>query len=387
MGARPAGDVTRWHTLRPVPARHVALNLSFIVPGETGGTETYARELLPALRAARPELRMTVLAAPEIAGEAGGWAERLEVVPLRIPARTRLARVAQEQTAVALLARRAGADVLHSLQSTAPRIARGLRQVVTIHDLNYALVPEAHSAVLAKGMAVLVPAAARAAARVVTDSAFVRDEVVARLGVPAARIDVVPLGPGPAIHPAPTPPAELRRRFGLGDDPLVLCVSARRGHKNLVRLCEAMRRLDGPARLVLPGYAAGLDDELRAAGGDRVSILGWIDDADLEGLYAAATCLAFPSLAEGFGLPVLEAMRRGLPVACSNATSLPEVAGDAALLFDPFSVEAIATDVGRLLGDPALRERLARLGRARAEEFSWARTAEGTLAAYDAAVA
>ena len=110
--------------------------------------------------------------------------------------------------------------------------------------------------------------------------------------------------------------------------------------------------------------------------------LGWISAAELEGLYAAASCFVFPSLAEGFGLPVLEAMARGVPVACSARGSLAEVAGDAALLFDPESEPAIADAIKTLLGDPALRERLRQAGRAQAARFTWSQTAEGTLASY-----
>src|SRR6185369_2098261 len=99
---------------------------------------------------------------------------------------------------------------------------------------------------------------------------------------------------------------------------------------------------------------------------------GWVSDADLEGLYAAATCMVFPSLAEGFGLPVLEAMRRGVPVACSSTTALGEVAGDAALTFDPESVDAIRAAIRQLLSDAARRERLVQRGRERAAQFSWA---------------
>jgi glycosyltransferase involved in cell wall biosynthesis len=113
-----------------------------------------------------------------------------------------------------------------------------------------------------------------------------------------------------------------------------------------------------------------------------VHLCGWIDDAQLEGLYAAATCLAFPSLAEGFGLPVLEAMARDLPVACAAASSLPEVAGDAALLFDPHSVDAIAGAIAALLQDPALRSRLIARGRTQAATFTWERTAAATAASY-----
>jgi len=113
----------------------------------------------------------------------------------------------------------------------------------------------------------------------------------------------------------------------------------------------------------------------------------WLDAADLEGLYAVATLVVFPSLHEGFGLPVLEAMVRGVPVACSDRSSLPEVAGDAALLFDPEDTGAIRAAIERLLADPAERERLIRRGRERAAGFTWERTAELTAATYERALA
>jgi alpha-1,3-rhamnosyl/mannosyltransferase len=167
---------------------------------------------------------------------------------------------------------------------------------------------------------------------------------------------------------------------------LVLSPSARRPHKNLERLFLAMRDVD--ATLVVLGYPSAFDDDLRAAAdGARVTFSDWVSDEDLEGLYQLATCLAFPSLAEGFGLPVLEAMQRGLPVACSNATSLPEVAGDAALLFDPYDVEAMASAIGRLVGDPALRQELAAKGHEQAARFSWEKTAAGTVESYRRALA
>ena len=366
---------------------HIGLDLLFLAPGATGGMETYARQLVPLLPAAFPEARFTVLAGRELAGEwrtEGAWHPEIGLVALPVSSATRIARTAAQLTVVTGAALRARVDLLHSLGNTAP--LAGPPRVVTMHDLIYLSHPETTTGVMAKGLSVLMPAVARGATRIVTDSDATARELERLLGTPRAKIDVVPLGPGLRPDTAPTPEPELRAQLGLGDLPLVLSVSARRPHKNLARLVEAMGRLPHAA-LVLPGYSSGFEDELlaiaRAAGAaDRVHLCGWVDDAQLEGLYAAATCLAFPSLAEGFGLPVLEAMLRGLPVACAAASALPEVAGDAALLFDPMSVDAMAAAVGHLLQDPALRARLIARGHDQAARFSWERTAAGTVASY-----
>jgi alpha-1,3-rhamnosyl/mannosyltransferase len=118
-----------------------------------------------------------------------------------------------------------------------------------------------------------------------------------------------------------------------------------------------------------------------------VVFLGYVDDADLEGLYRAATAFAFPSVNEGFGLPLLEAMARDLPVVCANVSAMPEVAGDAALQFDPYSTDEVAEALIRVVGDGALREDLVRRGRARLDAFSWTRSAEGTLESWSRALA
>ena len=144
--------------------------------------------------------------------------------------------------------------------------------------------------------------------------------------------------------------------------------------------------------LVVPGYRTAFEDDLeahaRASGaGDRVRFLGWVDDATLEGLYAAARCFVFPSLAEGFGLPVLEAMMRGVPVACSNATSIPEVGGDAARYFDPTDVAAMAAAIESCWTTRRCASGSRAAGRERAAGFTWERCARATLASYDRALA
>jgi glycosyltransferase involved in cell wall biosynthesis len=287
----------------------------------------------------------------------------------------------------------AGCEVVHSLASTAPLHGPFVR-VTTIHDLNYKLVPESHFGVLGLGMRVLVPAAARRSHRVIVDAASTRDDLGSHLGTPPEKVDVAPLGVSVPGGVAPTSEAELRRALNLDDRPLVLSLSAKRPHKNLPRLLRAVAGLapDRRPSLVVPGYPTPHERELRQLAaelgiGDRVRLPGWLPAEDLEGLYAAATCVVFASLYEGFGLPVLEAMARGVPVACSDRSSLPEVAGDAALLFDPEDIEAIRVSVERLLRDRELRARLSEAGRQRATTFTWRRTAELTAASYERALA
>jgi glycosyltransferase involved in cell wall biosynthesis len=367
---------------------HVGLNLVFLVPGETGGMEVAARALLPALARAAPGVRFTALVGRDASTEDLG-VDRL-VLPVR--AADRVEWVRGEQLVLPRAAARLGCDLVHSLASTAPATGR-FRRVATIHDLNYLTVPEAHFGVRALGMRVLVPLAAHRSHRVITGSANARDDLVARLRVPAAKIDVVPHGLGRPSEAKPTAPAALRARLALGSRPVVLCLSAKRPHKNLAGLLDAIARIPAERRpvAVLPGYStpheAELRERARALGIDGdVRFMGWTSDADVEGLFAIAAAFVYPSFAEGFGLPVLEAMARGVPVACSDRSSLPEVAGDAALLFDPGDPGAIAAAIERLLGDAGLAERLAAAGRARAAGFTWERTAELTLAAYDRAL-
>jgi glycosyltransferase involved in cell wall biosynthesis len=368
----------------------VGLNLVFLVPGETGGMEVYARELIPRL-VAIDGVEPVAFVNREAAGEPGPWHDIAhETVPVN--ARNRVAWVRGEQQHLPRMAARAGCDLVHSLASTAPLRGRFVR-VTTIHDLNYKLVPDAHFGLLRLGMGVLVPAAARRSHRIVVDAESTAVDLERHLGVARAKVDVVPLGVSQELTVAPTAEPELRARLELGDRPILLSVSAKRPHKNLLRLLEAHARIDAAKRpvLVLPGYSTPHEQELiaRAAtlgSSEHVRFPHWVDQPDLEGLYAAATAFVFPSLYEGFGLPVLEAMRRGAPVACSDRSTLPEVAGDAALLFDPEDGEAIHAALVRLLGDGALRERLRAAGRERAALFTWDATAAATAAVYERAL-
>jgi glycosyltransferase involved in cell wall biosynthesis len=364
---------------------HVGLNALHLVPGETGGGETYVRGLTPALLAAG-DLRLTLFAGSEAypSLRAEPWAGDVSLVRLPVQARSRVRRVAAEQTLLPRAARRAGIDLLHNTLNTAPAFP-GVPQVTTIHDVIYKRFPETAGR-LNLGVALLVPLAARRSRRVLTDSEASKQDIVRFLRVGSEEVDAVPLGPGIPEPPDPVSPQELRERLGLGSAPLVLTVAAKRPHKNLERLMEAVARVSTNVLLVVPGFATPFERELVLRAGERVRFLGWVDDRDLDGLYRAATCVILPSLAEGFGLPVLEAMVRGTPVACSQASSLPEVGGDAVLYFDPHDVGTIAEALEQLLTDEPLRARLREAGLARAARFSWESAAEGTLASYERAL-
>jgi len=377
-------------------ATHIGLNLVFLVPGETGGMEVYARELISALLAeAPPGTRFTAFVNREAAAAGGGpWGELLPAVTIPVNARSRAQWVLGEQALLPRLATRAGVDLVHSMASTAPLRGR-FRRVVTIHDLIYARFPDAHPGIRDKGMRLLVPAAARRSDRVIADSQSTREDLIALLGIDASKIDVVPLGIGVVQRHEPLPAKETRARFDLSDRRVLLSLSAKRPHKNLGALIGALARIPPERRplLVLPGYATWHEQELRdlalAVGvGRDVRFLGWVSGEEIEGLWAIADAFVFPSLYEGFGLPVLEAMARGVPVACSNASSLSEVAGDAALLFDPHDERAIAGAIETLLSqDDIARARDRARGLAHAEQFTWERTARLTLASYSRALA
>jgi glycosyltransferase involved in cell wall biosynthesis len=364
---------------------HIGLNLIFLVPGETGGMEVAARETIPALvEQAPPGTRFTAFVNRD-AGP-GPWDELIEkvVVPVRVA--NRLEWVRGDQQLLPRLAMRAGVDLVHSLASTAPAWGRFTR-VVTVHDLIYRHVPGAHHGMRSLAMRVLVPLAVRRSDRVIVVSEATKRDLVELLRTPPERIDVVPQGIGALPRADPLPERDVRARFGLGDRPVLLSLSAKREHKNLGALLEALTALPSRPVLILAGYPTPHERELRlrahALGiADDVRWPGWLTPSELEGLWRLTSAFVFPSLYEGFGLPVLEAMARGVPVACSNTSSLPEVAGEAALMFDPRDPRSIAVALERLLRAGPEIEALKAAGVARAAQFTWQRTATGTLASY-----
>ncbi len=368
---------------------HVGLNLIYLVPGETGGMEVVARELLPELVRAAPGVEFTAFVNREAAAaDDGPWGSVVPAVTVPVNAASRAQWVLGDQLLLPVLARRRGVQIMHSLASIAPAWGP-YRRVVTVHDIIYARFPETHAGLRDLGMRVLVPAAVKSAHRITVDANSTREDLVRMLDADAGKIDVVPLGLGTPRRHIPAPEREVRERLALGEREVILSLSAKRPHKNLATLIRALSRIDRARRplLVLPGYPTAHEQELRqlaaAQGvGEDVRFLHWISSEDLEGLWWLARAFVFPSLYEGFGLPVLEAMDRSVPVACSDASSLPEVAGDAALLFDPLDVAQVTDAIERLLNDRPLREQLIACGRERVKQFTWERTARGVIDSY-----
>ena len=366
--------------------RRVGFNLFFLAPGYTGGTGVYALNLIRKLAEMSPELERVVFVGREGADLEFDGAE---VVRVEVDGRPLERRLRAEQRLFPRLVRDHRIDLLHNLFTWAP-VGLGAASVATIHDVIYAHFPRMNSSTARADWVAAARPGAQAADRVITPSEAAATDVTRVLGVPPDRIDVIhqagkPLGPA-------TPEAELRERLGLGDATVILCVSPRKPHKNTVRLFAALGRLDQKSSpvLVMPGYPTRFEAEIdqeavRFGIADRVRLLDWISDEDLEGLYGMARCLVVPSLIEGFGMPVVEAMERGLPVACSNAASLPEVAGDAARYFDPRDEGEIADVIAEVIEDTGLREEMVAAGRECARRFSWERTARKTIESYERA--
>jgi glycosyltransferase involved in cell wall biosynthesis len=283
------------------------------------------------------------------------------------------------------------ADVLHGPDFSLPPTLH-TRRVVTIHDLAFVTHPQCALPSLVSYLNQVVPRAVRAADRVIAVSHRTADDLTDRLDVPPEKIRVIHLGVDPSFTPARDAAkiVALRQKYGLLD-PFVLAVSTIEPRKNYERLiaafAQASRSADGPRMLVIAGRKGWLYESVFEAVAthdvaDHVRFLDYLADDELDTLYHAASAVAMPSIYEGFGIPVLEAMASGTPVVCSTAGSLPEVAGDAALLVEPEDVDGLAAALIRLVGDEQLRQRFIERGLTRAGAFTWDSAARAHVAVY-----
>lgn len=322
-----------------------------------------------------------------------GWDDHpdLRVVGTSWPTERRLARIAWEQVVWPWRARRDRLALLHSMAFAMPRLAP-CPTVVTIYDLSFVHYPDRFPAAQRRYLMAETAYSCRHARRLVAISESGRQDIHRQFGVPPERIDVVT--PGVTADYRPLPPAEVdafRRRQSL-DRPFFLHVGTLQPRKNIPVLLDALARLGRPdAWLVLVGGKGWLYDEIfervRELGlAERVRFAGYVDDAELPLWYNAAAALVFPSLYEGFGLPIVEALACGAPVIAADTSSLPEAGGTAALYFDPHDADALAAQLAAVLNDEALRRRLREAGPAQAARFSWERAGREMAAVYQRAL-
>jgi glycosyltransferase involved in cell wall biosynthesis len=372
----------------PQAPRHVLLNALYLAPGVSGGPETYLRGLAPALAAGFPALRLTIATTPSGAAALrdDGWAEFTQLLELPCEDGQRVRRQWAEQVLLPRAVRASGAQVVHSLASLAP-VRAGACAVVTLHDVTF-LVRPTFGRVTTWGMGLLEQAAARRADALITGSLAARDEICEVLGVERAAFTVVHHGVEHVNAAAPTGAERIRGRFALAGARVVLCVAAKRPHKNQELLVRAAATLDADVVVVLAGHEEPYERELRALVRelgleDRVRFVGYVTDADLEGLWRVADCAAFPTLGEGFGLPVIEALAHGVPVAASDIPVLREIGGGLPHYFDPLD----PADASRAIGEALRDTDAARRGPAHAAQFSWNAAAEATHGVYRRALA
>jgi len=363
------------------------------VPADRGGVGRYVDGLVGALSAAGQELVVVCQRsdAERFTRLAGG----AEVVPGPSAISHRPARLAWEQTGLPLVAQQVGAELIHSPYYTMPLHAP-VPVVVTLHDVTYFSEPDLHSAVRTGFYRSATRTAVRRAARVVVPSRATRDELVRLLDADPSRIDVAHHGVDLATFHPPSE-VECRRvaqRLGLHGQRYVAFLGVLERRKNVPDLVRgwvtAVERLDDPPALVLAG-SSGWDDAVDQAIAEvppslKVVRPGFLRPSDLPGLLGGAQVVAYPSKAEGFGLPVLEAMACGAAVLTARRLSLPEVGGDAVAYTEP-DVASIAESLRALIEDEPRRAALSRSGQERAKEFTWEASAVAHLGTYRRAAA
>ena len=381
---------------RAMSAPRVVIDLSAGLH-ESAGNARYVRELIHSLRALPkpPELLPYATAGPAHA-DTPPWL--LELPRRTLPWRDRSWRglsLSSQVTGISLRALLPKGDLVHATNSIVPHVG-SCPTVLTVQDVTFMSHPEVHAALSRFHLRHMVPQACRRATLVIAPSRATAEELRRRCGVDASKLRIVPDGYDEArFTPRPGPDdAATLGRHGLSA-PYVFFVGTLEPRKNLLRLLEAfaLLRAQGlPHRLVLAGglgwgYQPVLD-RLAAANLDgAVMRIGRVADRDLPALYRGASAFVYPSLFEGFGLPVLEAMACGAPVVTSNVSSLPEVAGDAALTVPPDDVSALAGAMCAALTDATVARRLRAEGPARAARFTWRETARGTAEVYLEALA
>lgn len=365
----------------------VGINLLWLVPGVVGGSEISTITTLHAIADDHPDdLRYVLFALTPFIDAHPELADAYEIEVLPQSGRVKGLRVGAEQTWLSARLRRHRVDAMHHLGGTMPLVP-GPPSVLSIHDLQPFHHPENFHPVKRAWLARVVPRSVASAKLVLTPSEWVRRTVLDHFDVDPAKVETVHHGVPPL--PAPAPAAEVRARHRI-DGPFVLYAAITYPHKDHLTLVRAMSRLVGDhpdLTLVLTGGAGPAEDqvmaEVAALGlAERVRRIGRVSFPDVVALIDEAEVVAFPSLYEGFGVPLVETMSRGRPLVAADTTAVPEIVGDGALLAPPARVDAWANTLDRLLTDAALRSEMGERGRRQAARFSPERNARATIAAH-----
>ncbi len=350
-----------------------------------GGIGTYVWELFPALAGLDDAPELVPFRSKWGHHPARIWTTSLPPVESRLPIKMWY-RAWDLLGGPSLPRQLASCGIVHATNhASVPPVHRGQKLVVTVHDLAFERFPEAFPATWLRLYRAGVRAAARRADAIMTPSRATADDLTARSDVDPSKVHVTPLASG--LPSSPDDAAATLSRHGI-EGPFILCAATIEPRKNQTRLVQAYRKIAThlPHTLVLAGpdgwLSRDLDAELSRIGSGRIVRTGRLEDLELDALYRAADLVAYPSLYEGFGLPVIEAMARGVPVVASTTPAVAETAGGAALLIDPLDVNALAAAMERVLTDPALAADLRARGFARASGFTWEATARATLDVY-----
>lgn len=371
----------------------VMINAAFLAGEVNGGGWTYTTQLVSHLTRRQGENRYLVVVNERIADSLPVSDVSGEKIIAHVNPGSRLGRVAWENTVLPGLARRYRPDLFHSPGNVLP-LGIACKTVVTVHDLQYLHYPENFAGLRRAYLRRWVPTSVRRATKVMCDSDSTRRDVMRQFHVGSENLEVIHLGGLPDEElKGPWKAEEVRQRYGI-HGPYLLSVGSSLPHKNLVRMVEAYALIAGKVeqRLVITGEGfsrrggiLNVLTQMPAEHRARVELLGFLPQADLPGLYAGADAFIFPSLFEGFGIPAVEAMNCGCPVVASKATSIPEVVGDAGLLFDALDMREMADAMLRICSDRSLREDLRARGAKRAPGFTWSRTADATARIYEKA--
>jgi glycosyltransferase involved in cell wall biosynthesis len=351
----------------------IGVNALYLIPGGVGGTEIYLRELLAALAELDQVNEYLIFTNLETQSDLIPKQANFHWKPQAVHARFRPGRILWEQIVLPFEAARYRLDVLFNPGFTAP-IFSPCRQVTVFHDLQHKRYPENFRWFDLPFWRLLLWASAHRSHRLIAVSEATCSDLLRFYRIPKARVTVVHHGVEPAFS----------RLDRSQTEDYLLCVSTLHPHKNLPRLIRAYGRKERDSPLILAGlrgfHTETIERLIQERGlQDAVQITGWVPREELYSLYGRARAFVYPSMFEGFGMPVLEALAAGIPVACSDIAPLREVAGDAALYFDPLNEDDIASAIERVMSDEQLREHLIQAGRERARPFTWQRSAEQTL--------